>query len=131
MSIRGLSMKKLSKKNPYALSKNRTLELKYYCLQYKEWEDEINEINLYLKGKDPTGEIAVKMALLRENITLVDDSLRLAGDVDGVLKEGVTCGRSYDILQARRGVLPWSRKSYYDCYRRFMFILHSLKMQVL
>ena len=120
-------MKTLSKKNPYALGKYRTLELKYFCLQYSEWRDEINEINLYLKGKDPTGEIAVKMASIMENLDLVDDSLRLAGDIDGVLKEGVTCGRSYDVLEARHGVLPWSRKSYYDCYRRFMYILSCKK----
>lgn len=120
-------MKTLSKKNQYVLSKYRTLELKYFCLQYSEWQDEINEINLYLKGRDPTGEIAVKMASIKENLDLVDDSLRLAGDINGVLKEGVTCGRSYDILQARHGVLPWSRKSYYDCYRRFMFILSCKK----
>ena len=124
-------MKKLSKKNPYALSKNRTLELKYFCLQYKEWEDEIASINLYLKGDDPTGELAVKLVGLRRNKDLVDHSLRLAGDIDGVLFEGVTRGRSYDVMEARRGVLPWSRRGYYDCYRRFMFILHSLKMQVL
>ena len=124
-------MKKLSKKNPYALSKNRTLELKYFCLQYKEWEDEIASINLYLKGQDPTGEIAIRLSGLEHNKDLVDHSLTLAGDIDGVLFEGVTCGFSYDILEARRGVLPWSRRGYYSCYRRFMFILHSLQTQVL
>lgn len=127
MNTRGLDMKKLSKKNPYALSHFRTLELKYFCLQYNEWIKEVDAINLYLKDDDPTGECAIKLKSLHDDIDLVNLSCRLAGDIDGVLLEGVTCGRSYDILEARRGVLPWSRKAYYDCYRRFMYILSCKK----
>lgn len=127
MNTRGLDMKKLSKKNPYALSHYRTLELKYFCLQYNEWIKEVDAINLYLKGDDPTGECAIKLKSLHDDIDLVNLSCHLAGDIDGVLLEGVTFGRSYDILEARRGVLPWSRKGYYDCYRRFMYILSCKK----
>lgn len=127
-------MKKLSSKNPYALPHYRTLELKYFCLQYNDWKKEVSAINLYLKDKgegDPTGKMACDLAWYTSRIKAVEDSCRLAGDVDGILLRGVTEGKSYDILEARFGVLPWSRKSYYDCYRRFLYILHSQQMHLI
>lgn len=130
MNTRGSDMKTLSNKNPYKLSHYRTLELKYHCLQYPEWLDEIRQINLYLKGEDPTGDTAVRLSILTDKINTINYICELVGDIDNILLEGVTLGRSYDILEARRGTLPWSRKSYYDCYRRFMYIL-SYKKQTL
>ena len=127
-------MKKLSKKNPYALSRCRMLELRYFCLQYSEWEAEEKAINLYLKerGKsaaeaDPTGEAAILLSNLHYNMSLVKDALLLAGDIDDIIFEGVTRGRSYDVLEARRGGLPWARGEYYKLYRKFMFILSCKK----
>lgn len=127
-------MKKLSDKNPYSLPHYRTLELKYFCLQYDDWVKEAASLNLYLKEKtpaDPTGNLAVKLSWYTSRIDAIKHCCILAGDKEGILLEGVTKGRSYDILEARHGVLPWSRKSYYDCYRRFLFILHSQQMHLI
>lgn len=35
---------KLSKTNPYYISKHRYYELKHFCLQYPEWQREIREL---------------------------------------------------------------------------------------
>lgn len=119
-------MKDLSKKNPYAISHFRKLELKYFCMQYSDWEKEECEINLYLQGDDPTGELAIKLSILHKKKQLIKDACTLSGDISGIIFEAVTKGRSYDVLEARRGTLPWSRTAYYNYYRRFMYILHML-----
>lgn len=123
-------MKKLSNKNPYSIPKNRQLELKYYCLQYKDWLRRIKELNLYLDGDDPTGDIAVELSYLNRQVLTVKDCCALVGDKDDILLDAVTNGRSYDMLEARRGTLPWSRRAYYKMFRRFMYILHSRKMEL-
>jgi len=96
-------MKDLTNKNPYALSHFRTLELKYFCRQYSPWNDEEKAINLYLKGKDPTGDLAVRLEHLHRKKKLIEDSCDLSGDISGILFEAVTEGKSYDVMEARRG----------------------------
>ena len=48
----------ISKKNPYHISKHRTLELKHFCMQYEEWRQEYVKLTVlqsYGYGKIPGG----------------------------------------------------------------------------
>ena len=118
-------MKELSKKNPYKISKNRQWELIFFCLQYSEWEEAIKEINYHLKGEDPTGDTAVRLAVLEKKKKMVRTCCALAGDINDILFTGVTERINYETLEARYGTLPWARSAYYRLYRRFMYILSS------
>lgn len=122
----------VSKKNPYYLSKHRTLELKHFCLQYEEWRKErakITVLQSYGYGKIPGSEISDKTANLAMRAAELDGYMamvvRCCKEADCYiwtwLLEGVTEGVGYEVLRARE--IPCSKDYYYERYRKFFWLL--------
>lgn len=111
------------KSSPYYVSKYRQLELKYFVMQYDEKKKAMSDIRLRF-GNDPTGEEGLYLASLSEDVSMISD-IATELDTKGYLLEGVTKNLSYDVLTARHGVLPYSRRVYYNLYRRFFKHLDS------
>ena len=122
----------VSKKNPYYLSKHRTLELKHFCMQYEEWRKErarITVLQSYEYGKIPGGDISDKTAKLAIRAAELDGYMRMVveccKEADSYiwtwLLEGVTSGVSYGTLAARG--IPCGKDYYYDRYRKFFWLL--------
>lgn len=122
----------LSKKHPYWISKHRMLELKHFCLQYRDWETEYREIcvlrghqNEFAGGgqeTDRTGELATEAVELDKKMRLVEDCCREAGDdIWEWLLKGVTEGLSFTWMEANG--IPCGRDYYYIRYRRFFWLL--------
>ena len=122
----------LSPRNKYYIPKFRYLELKNFCMQYKDWKLALLEI-VEFKARDrsitqtsngkPTEAIAMKKLQYESNIKLIEDCAIWS---DPVLYKwiiiGVTENYSYDYLHLRLN-LPAGRDMYYDIYRRFFWIL--------
>lgn len=118
----------LSQDNPYYISKHRFYELKHFCLQYPEWKNELSQINYFLdKSYDPTGEIAVKRALLTDKIRLVETAVMLTSDeFYRYLLKAVTEELSYTYLSTVMRI-PCCRDLYFQYYRKFFWILSQNK----
>lgn len=82
----GYTVKELSKKNPYYISKERRMELEHFCKQYPEWLRGLKDMNfvsgpsteLEVKPTDPsdcTYERAVKAVKYSSKIHLIEDIL--------------------------------------------------------
>ena len=124
----------LSKSNESYISKFRFLELKNFCMQYKEWKSELSSINLYMSaiGKervntsvifDPVTRIVMKRDELKCKIDLVE---RTAVEIDEQLAAfillGVTEDIGYNYLRTKLGI-PCSKKTYYARYHKFFKLL--------
>ena len=133
----------VSKKNPYYISKHRYYELKHFCLQYPEWQEEYRRLSMVSpdravtdgmpKGNDRidrTAEIAVKLARIKEKIRMVESA---AIEADSVLSnyilKAVTDGYSFTYLKSVMDI-PCEKDMYYDRYRKFFYLL-SHKIQCL
>ena len=116
----------LSKNNPYYISKNRRLELKYFCLQYKEWEKYLRDYYLrYGTGEfsDPTGEEAVLRTLYSSYIDLITETVKIAGgDFWEYLFKAVTEDLSYVNLRTLHNI-PCCKDIYYESYHKFWYLL--------
>lgn len=127
----------ISKRNKYYISKHRFYELKHFCLQYPEWQEEYRRIeseisagNYILDGMpkgsdklDRTGENAVKLARIKEKIRIVEEC-SVAADpylAKWILK-AVTDGYSFTYLKTVMDI-PCERDMYYDRYRKFFYLL--------
>lgn len=111
----------LSNKNCYKLDKNRYYELKYFCLQYTEWLNQLETLDGYSRTNcvqmeqnngtygDRTYSTVVKREVYLNNIKLVN---KIAIEVDEYLSKylikGITENLSYDILKVRFDI-PCSR----------------------
>ena len=123
----------LSKKSDYYISKNRRMELKYFCLQYDEWKGYL----AWIDGRggtdewsDPTGEEAVRRIIFARNVQVVDDAANVAGgDIASFLKVAVTKDLSYVELKTKYEI-PCGKDYFYDRYHKFWFIL-SRKLHAL
>ena len=128
----------LSEKNQYWIPRHRYYELKHYCLQYPEWKHAYSDLGVKLvpgcmewirssSPSDPTARIGQLRADLRRAMDLVE---RTALDADPVLGsfifKGVTEGIPYAQLSAREGI-PCGKDLYYECYRRFFWLLSQKK----
>lgn len=120
---------KISKSNPYYISSEKYLELFHFCLQYDEWKEELNKISLlpsspegYL-ADDPTGEIAVKRALLKNKIELVEQCAKETDKfIGGYILAAVTKRLSYNTLYSKYRI-PCGKDYYFERYRRFFYLL--------
>ena len=130
----------ISEKNKYYIDKHRHYELKHFCLQYPEWKKRHAEYSnigpnlskfeqLYSNGmtSDPTANWAIKRAYYSEKIDLVE---KAALETDYILYKyilkAVTEGLSYSYLKTILQI-PCSRDIYYECYRRFFWVLNKLR----
>lgn len=115
----------VSKKNPFWLPKNRYYELKYFCLQFWDWQKRRAQLDglATRENREPTESEAIERAELSEKIQKVMNCAKLAAhDLDSYLLTGVTKGLSYDSM-ASREVLPVGRDAYYVIYRKFFWLL--------
>ena len=129
----------LSKKNPYYISKYRYYELKYKCLQFNEWKEELNSFDLFGRSSgyirervdssdisDRTKEFAIRRFVLEANVRMVLEALEaLRDDLRPVIFDAVTKGMGWSVLQARYS-LTCTRDEYYNEYHRFFYILSNL-----
>ena len=133
----------LSLRNEYYLPRHRYLELKHFCLQYKDWEKELKYASFlrstsFISGvglKDGrnlsrTEAIVILQERATKNITLIHDAMKATtSDKESqlMLYEGITTGAPYDKMMAR-GCLPvLSRSAYYKLYRRFFWELSQIR----
>ena len=123
---------KISVKNKYWIPRFRYLELKNFCLQYKDWKLALKEISLLrsefektstsLLG-DPTELIAIKRLKYKRNIELIEETAALADQsIAKWIIKGVTENYSYEYLHYQLD-LPVGRDTYYDRYRKFFWLL--------
>ena len=126
----------VSKKNPYYISKHRYYELKHFCLQYPEWQEEYRRLSMVSpdravtdgmpKGNDRidrTAEIAVKLARIKEKIRMVEGAAIEADPVlSNYILKAVTDGYSFTYLKSVMDI-PCEKDMYYDRYRKFFYLL--------
>ena len=130
----------LSKKNEFYIPRERFLELKHFCKQYNTWQMMLTSwTNLYTKSivtaeklghnvLDITGKTVEYREKYQKKIDMIDQAAKLADDeICDILIEGVTQGRSFNMLEARHGGLPFSSEYYYSRYRKFFYILDGLR----
>lgn len=117
---------KLSKKSPYYISKNRRLELKYFCLQYKEWKEYLKDYYLRYgtsEFSDPTAEEAMLRTIYIYNIDLVTQISKIAGgEISEYLFKAVTEDLSFVNLKTSLNI-PCSKDYYYERYHKFWYLL--------
>ena len=128
----------LSLKSKYYISKERRLELKHFCLQYHEWEDEIFKLNYYptisgerIKDRYGYDDPTAAAVMMREEYERRLDMIRMAADT---LDDPI----SPDIFKAVTNDLTWpyfeshgiacGRDYFYDRYKRFFYILDQIRM---
>ena len=132
----------LSEKNRWWISKHRYYELRHFCLQYPEWKQQMAEIDglpshdpsedRVNEGhtSDPTSVFAQARMFFNDRIKLVENA---AYEACGhqfwytILVDAVTEGASYDILQARKGIMPIARGEWYELYRKFFWTLDKMR----
>jgi hypothetical protein len=132
----------LSETNRWWISKHRYYELRHFCLQYPEWKQQTAEIDGLAsrdmmrdhvnegRVSDPTSVFAQARAFLNDRIELVE---KAAYEACGhqfwhtILVAAVTEGASYDVLEARTGMMPVSRGEWYEMYRKFFWVLDKMR----
>lgn len=125
----------LSTQNKYHLPKHRYYELKHFCMQYPDWENEYRRLELcgipeasfdiYSHGEpsDPTARLAMLKTIYSDKLGMVDACCETTDrDIGPYIKVAVIQGCTYDKLNARLCV-PCGRKEFYELYRRFFYIL--------
>ena len=133
----------LSEKNRWWISKHRYYELRHFCLQYPDWQEQLLQID-GLPPSSPAGQEYIHnghtsdltaaygeaRAWLSKRIGLVQEAAFEACDHQfwyTFLIEAVTNNISYDVLEARTGIMPVSRDAWYDVYRRFFWTLDKTR----
>lgn len=129
----------VSKKNKYWISKHRYYELKHFCMQYPEWTKELKALDgykddavIYITDDKPTDQSCVeKVAEKREyyldRIAMLEAvALDTDPDLGETVLRGAIWGLSYDIMNAHKPI-PCSRDTYYDLYRKFFWLLNSVR----
>lgn len=125
----------LSKKNPYHIPKQRYYELKHFCRQYNDWKKALVEIDAWnvmpndiqgiIKGmppESPTERIALARVFYSNCISIVDKCIEeLNAALAPYIKQGVTEGTGYNVLQAKG--CPCCKEIYYEYYHYFFWLL--------
>ena len=111
-------------------------ELKHFCLQYHEWEAEINRINLISSGTvhmvpgrrrmDPVGDASILRDRYLHRMDLVNRAIEeLESPIGYYIFRAVTEDLTFPAFEAMG--IPCGRDYYYDHYRRFFWILDKLR----
>ena len=128
----------LSIKNKYYIDRHRYYELKHFCLQYPEWKKTYTELEEPSIGSsaaeklpstnipgDPTANLALRKAHLKERIKMVEKAAQKADDeLYGYILKAVTEELSYTYLKSQLNI-PCGKDLYYDRYRRFFWLLNE------
>lgn len=121
----------ISIKSPYYISRYRYLELKNFCLQYPEWKKQLKLLSWFpVNGEVKSFDISKpveKQVLRRERylkrIEMVEQAaIEADSDIFEWIIRGVTEGISYGAL-----MVPCSKDTYYDRYRRFFWCLDKIR----
>lgn len=126
----GTDGSKMSRKNPYYMSVNRRRELKYFCLQYKEWKRYLEHYHLRNDNNewsDPTGEEATHRALCEAKIKLVEDTVRkTTREFDKYLFMAVTENLT-DKQLITKYKLPLNKNDFQKMRQKFFYLLSQEK----
>ncbi len=132
---------KLSRRNKYYISKERYLELKHFCLQYKEWKQRylelaaeiglsscpIERLPIGSDISDKTASVAITLNSLLSKMRVVEDTSYAADDEIGdYIFLAVTEGLSYPTLSTLHEI-PCGKDMYYDRFRKFFFLLNKAR----
>lgn len=123
----------VSEKSQWHLSKHRYLELTHYCLQYKDWKKELNELDGFRSTEsigrgdanwsDSTGTLAARRAELSKRIEQVEVAARQADTALAIyILLSVTEELTFPQMQARFTV-PCGKDMFYDRRRKFFWLL--------
>lgn len=133
-------MKELSEKNKWYVSKDRTMELRYFVKQYNTWRKSITELNLYNasfpykvtarkagKGDYRTEKIAIAIAYYSDLIEIVDDAL---ASVDPLIAKPILLNVTNDIpytMLAAAYDIPYGRDLFYEKVCQFIWTLDKVR----
>lgn len=126
-------------KDKYNINKFRFKELYYFCLQYDEWLESLDDMRNTLKGMqysampssgnpgDPTMKAAIECAEISKKCAAVEAAARAADpDLYEFLLYAVTHENiSFNLLKVQKDI-PCERDRYYDSRRKFYFHLDKL-----
>lgn len=133
-----INMRPLNRKK-YKISKNRFLELYYFCLQYNEWKDElkyntstiggINHDGMPHSGEitNATMELASRRVELQSNCEKIEQTAKEADPqlYQYILKAVTNKDITYNYLRMIMNI-PCSHNTFYERRRKFYWLL-SLK----
>ena len=126
-------------KDKYSINKFRFRELYYFCLQYDEWKERLNDKRNPLKGVsynglpgsgnpgDPTAKAAIECAEISKKCAIVEAAAKAADPelhefiLFAVTHEGI----SFNYLKVNKE-MPCERDRYYNSRRKFYFHLDKL-----
>lgn len=141
-----MSNKRDLKLDDYGISKRRYQELKAFCLQYTEWQDELKYNTDTVKSKNitdmpicQTGEnaienLAIKRKELQEKCDMVEQTLIKAigdifqGDIESLYPRMLKAISNDDINYAYLDEvmhIPCGRNTYWKIRRYFFFLLNQ------
>jgi hypothetical protein len=120
----------------YEISKHRFYELYHWCLQYKEWKDELKYATDTLKSPqitdmphgsgtgDATSNLAMRRAKLSEQCEMIEET---AKEADAELWEYILKGvtdetASYTYLRQIMNI-PCGKNYYFEKRRKFYYLL--------
>ena len=99
----------------YGISRERYLELKYFCLQYGNKKKAI--LDFEWQGKNTIDER--KRDKLEKEIELIEDCVKSVGaEITEYLLKSVTKDISYEVL-----FVPCGRRQFYEIKRKFFKLL--------
>lgn len=126
-------------KEKYNISNYRFRELYYFCLQYEEWQEELNAIRNPIKGMqyygmpssgtpgNPTMNAAIDCAELSHKCDMIK-AAAMAADPEiyeyiiyAVTHENI----SFNFLKMQKDI-PCERDRYYNSRRKFYFMLDNI-----
>lgn len=131
----------ISKSSKYWISRHRFYELKHYCLQYPEWKKIYSklETNSLPKGvcldcishsssiSNPTAEIGVLKAEFSKRMNMIEITAQLADpELSTYIFKAVTEATPFSYLQTVMNI-PCCRETFYERYRRFFWLLSSVR----
>lgn len=125
----------ISEKSKYWISKHRYYELKHYCMQYPEWQQDLWRLKDYIlhsripccqhdtNAADPTADVAIAIANLEKRMANIKKLCKEAdADLWAYIFEGVVHNRSFTYLKTALEI-PCEKGMYYDRYRKFFWLL--------
>ena len=108
----------ISKNNEYWIPRHRYYELKHFCLQYREWVKIVNSLDSKLPSTSCIECIGIDMIH------------KAADEADLFLSPyiilAVTYDKTYEYIKTMMEA-PCSRDTFYDRYRKFFWILSSIR----
>ena len=123
----------------YGISEHRYLELKNFCLQYKEKKEKIqyglSAYNMDGNGggvgpSDPTSKSALVHAVYEKDIQMIEHSAVEANpEIYLYILDSVTNGKSYEEIEynPEYGKIPYGKTDFYAYRRLFFSILDKKK----